>query len=266
MLKESISVLFGGERWGPTRKGRGPSWRSGFRRAGAAVARSGRARGRGAHDRSPDGSHRAAEHARLPRVTSSSPVLECSVLAVRDSITPEQWADIWVHAPENGSGTLRSQGLAVSTSIPASSLPERANCCCAAGRSGALNPPGGRPLAQALPVDHPSLRRPDRPGPAHPEPTAVIGDTAAPAARTDHADSCPGATGRGSGRWLRSLVAGMIAPSARSHSYGLPVGSLDSNATGRPRSVISMLSRLSTRRSNSLARRLSSCVPTLGTC
>ena len=30
MLKESTNVLFGGERWGPTRKGPGPSWRSGF--------------------------------------------------------------------------------------------------------------------------------------------------------------------------------------------------------------------------------------------
>jgi len=33
------------------------------------------------------------------------------VLTMRDCLTPEQWADLWVHAQENGLGALRSQGF-----------------------------------------------------------------------------------------------------------------------------------------------------------
>jgi hypothetical protein len=33
------------------------------------------------------------------------------VLSVRDALTSEQWADIWVHAQENGFRALRSQGF-----------------------------------------------------------------------------------------------------------------------------------------------------------
>ena len=38
-------------------------------------------------------------------------VLEFDVLAVRDSISTDQWANIWLHAQENGFGALRSQGF-----------------------------------------------------------------------------------------------------------------------------------------------------------
>jgi len=37
--------------------------------------------------------------------------LELQVLTMRDCLTPEQWADLWVHAQENGLGALRSQGF-----------------------------------------------------------------------------------------------------------------------------------------------------------
>jgi len=37
--------------------------------------------------------------------------LEFQVLTMRDCLTPEQWADLWVHAQENGLGALRSQGF-----------------------------------------------------------------------------------------------------------------------------------------------------------
>src|SRR6266540_4074767 len=111
MLKESTNVLFGGERWGSTRKGPrsfvaervfvepdklwvGVDEPSGIElMIGHLWGPTG--------PRSTLGYHEYVER----------PVLEFTVLAVRDALTPEQWADIWVHAQENGFGALRSQGF-----------------------------------------------------------------------------------------------------------------------------------------------------------
>ncbi len=73
--------------------------------------------------------------------------------------------------------------------------------------------------------------------------------------------STPSGRTRGSGKSSRSAVAGSISPRARSLSSGLPSGGGDRTATGRPRSVTSIVSPCSTRRSNSLARCLSSLTP-----
>jgi hypothetical protein len=111
MLKESTNVLFGGERWGPTRKGPrsyvaervfvdpGRIWLGVDEPAGVELMIG--------HLMGPTG----------PRSTLGyheyvdKPVLEFCVLAVRGSVAAEQWADIWVHAQENGFGALRSQGF-----------------------------------------------------------------------------------------------------------------------------------------------------------
>ena len=111
MLKESTNVLFGGERWGPTRKGPRSFlaervfvdpprlWLGAEEPAGVELM-IGHLMGP-TGPRSTLGYHEYVEQ----------PVLEFSVLVVRNSITPEQWADIWVHAQENGFGALRSQGF-----------------------------------------------------------------------------------------------------------------------------------------------------------
>jgi hypothetical protein len=111
MLKESTSVLFGGERWGPTRKGPksflaervfvDPArlWLGVQEPAGVELM-IGHLMGPGG-PRSTLGYHEYVEQ----------PTLEFDVLVVRESITAEQWADIWVHAQENGFGALRSQGF-----------------------------------------------------------------------------------------------------------------------------------------------------------
>ena len=78
--------------------------------------------------------------------------------------------------------------------------------------------------------------------------------------------SSPGGRTRGSGKSSRSAVAGSISPRARSLSSGLPAGGGYRTATGRPQSVTTIVSRCSTRRSNSLARCLSSLTPIHAMC
>jgi hypothetical protein len=111
MLKESTNVVFGGERWGATKKG-----------ARAFLAE----RVFVEPDRlwlgvsEPTGIDLMIGHVSGPTGPRSTlgyheyvdrPELSFRVLVLRDCIEPEQWAEIWLHAQENGLGALRSQGF-----------------------------------------------------------------------------------------------------------------------------------------------------------
>jgi hypothetical protein len=111
MLKESTNVVFGGERFGPTRKGPKPFvaehvfvepdrlW-LGAREPHGVEMTIGHLIGP-TGPRSIVGYHEFVQDA----------TLEFRVLTMRDCLSPEQWADLWVHAQENGLGALRSQGF-----------------------------------------------------------------------------------------------------------------------------------------------------------
>jgi hypothetical protein len=110
MLKESTNVLFGGERWGATKKGPRAFvaervfvepdrlW-LGVREPTGIDLMIGHVSGP-TGPRSTLGYHEYVEGAEL----------SFRVLVVRDCIAPEQWAEIWLHAQESGLGALRSQG------------------------------------------------------------------------------------------------------------------------------------------------------------
>ncbi len=111
MLKESTNILFAGERWGVTRKGP----RS-FVAERVFVEPDKLWLGR----QEPSGVELMVGHLSGPTVPRSTlgyheyveqPALEFTILAVREALTREQWADIWVLAQENGFGALRSQGF-----------------------------------------------------------------------------------------------------------------------------------------------------------
>jgi hypothetical protein len=111
LLKESTNVLFGGERWGATRKGP---------KAFVAERIFVRPDQLWLGVSEPSGVELMIGHVVGPRGPQSTigyheyverPVLECEVLVVRDCIEHAQWADIWVHAQENGQGAKRSQGF-----------------------------------------------------------------------------------------------------------------------------------------------------------
>lgn len=110
LLKECTNILFGAERWGPTRKG--PKsflaervfvqpdriW------LGAEVS---------------DGLELVVGHLSGPSGPVSTlgyheyvvqSTIDFAVWVVRDLISAEQWADVWVLAQEVGLGALRSQG------------------------------------------------------------------------------------------------------------------------------------------------------------
>jgi hypothetical protein len=155
MLKESTNILFGGERWGPTRKGPrsllaervfvDPArlWLGVPQPAGVELM-IGHLVGP-AGPRSTLGYHEYVERT----------LLDFDVLAVRDSIAPERWADIWLHAQENGFGALRSQGFGRFLRRPVGALTMSAS---------ALMRP--RPFRGAQ-SDNPSLRRSARSETAH---------------------------------------------------------------------------------------------------
>jgi hypothetical protein len=110
LLKESTNTLFGGERWGPTRKG--PKsflaervfvepeqlW-LGFKQPSGVELIVGHLNGP-AGPQSTLGYHEYV----------SRPTVEFSIWVVRDLVTPAQWADIWVLAQQIGLGAVRSQG------------------------------------------------------------------------------------------------------------------------------------------------------------
>lgn len=111
MIKESVNVLFAGDRWGKTKKGpRSFSAERVFIEpqrihlgtmepdniltfVGHVTDKSG--------PRSTLGLHEYVEQ----------PVLDIEVHVVNDEITPDQWCKIWLHAQHNGLGALRSQGF-----------------------------------------------------------------------------------------------------------------------------------------------------------
>jgi hypothetical protein len=111
MLKESTNVVFGGERFGPTRKTGKPFvaervfiepdrlWLGVQEPAGVEMT-IGHVFG-ATGPRSIVGYHEYVERASL----------DFRVLTMRDCLAAEQWADLWVHAQENGLGALRSQGF-----------------------------------------------------------------------------------------------------------------------------------------------------------
>jgi hypothetical protein len=111
MLKESTNVVFGGERFGPTRKTGKPFvaervfvepdqlWLGVTEPAGVEMTIG--------HVFSPTGPRSIVGYHEFVQ----NATLEFRVLTMRDCLTPEQWADLWVHAQENGLGALRSQGF-----------------------------------------------------------------------------------------------------------------------------------------------------------
>jgi len=111
MLKESTNVVFGGERFGPTRKTGKPFvaervfvepdrlWLGVTEPAGVEMTIG--------HVFSPAGPRSIVGYHEFVQGAS----LEFQVLTMRDCLAPEQWADLWVHAQENGLGALRSQGF-----------------------------------------------------------------------------------------------------------------------------------------------------------
>jgi hypothetical protein len=110
LLKECTNILFGAERWGPTRKGP-----KSFLAERVFVQPERLCLG--THEE--DGLELIVGHLNGPSGPVSTlgyheyvvqPTLTFSVWVVRDLITPAQWADVWVLAQEIGLGAVRSQG------------------------------------------------------------------------------------------------------------------------------------------------------------
>jgi hypothetical protein len=111
LLKECTNILFGGERWGPTRKGPksflaervfvSPErlW-LGCQEAAGLELIVGHISGAGG-PLSTLGYHEYVVR----------PSIEFSIKVVRDVISADQWADVWVLAQEIGLGAVRSQGF-----------------------------------------------------------------------------------------------------------------------------------------------------------
>jgi hypothetical protein len=110
LLKECTNILFGGERWGPTRKGPksylaervfvSPEqlWLGCIEPAGLELIVG--------HLNGPSGPQSTlGYHEYVVQATVSF-----SVKVVRDAISADQWADVWVLAQEIGLGAVRSQG------------------------------------------------------------------------------------------------------------------------------------------------------------
>lgn len=111
MLKESVNILYAGEKWGKTRKGP----RSFFAERvfvnpdHISLLRT-----------EPDGVELLMGHVtgRMgPQSTLSyhefvtRAEIEFQVLVLHDEVSESQWPEIWAHAQENGLGALRSQGF-----------------------------------------------------------------------------------------------------------------------------------------------------------
>ena len=111
MLKESINILYAGDRWGRTKKGP----KSFF--AERVFINPDRIR----LDRSkPDGVALFIGHVSGPKGPQSTltyheyverAAIEFDVLVMKDEVKGEHWPEVWVHAQENGLGALRSQGF-----------------------------------------------------------------------------------------------------------------------------------------------------------
>lgn len=109
MIKEATNILFAGDKWGATRKGP--------RNAVAEWVYVNPDKiwlGR----QEPDGIDLSIAHVSGPRGPQTSltyveyvarPVLDFEVIVVKDRVKPEQWAQLWIVAQENGLGARRSQ-------------------------------------------------------------------------------------------------------------------------------------------------------------
>lgn len=111
MLRESVNVLFAGERWGATKKG--PKSYAAER-----VFINPDRLYFGKNE--PDGVELFVGHVSGPQGPRSTltyyeymerPTIDLEIMVVDDSIEHENWPRIWLHAQENGLGALRSQGF-----------------------------------------------------------------------------------------------------------------------------------------------------------
>lgn len=109
MLKESVNILYAGDRWGKTRKGPRSfvAERAFVKPARIYLGRY-----------EPDGVELVIGHvsdAAGKRSTlayheyAERPTITIQVEVLRDELTTEQWTEIWCHAERNGLGALRSQ-------------------------------------------------------------------------------------------------------------------------------------------------------------
>lgn len=117
MLKESINVLYAGDRWGATRKG--PRNYAAERVFVTPIKLFIGRRDLRDDVMSPDGVEVIPGHVTGPAGPRNTlayhefvtrGILDFTVLVCGDTITNDQWAEIWVHAGLNGLGAVRSQG------------------------------------------------------------------------------------------------------------------------------------------------------------
>ena len=111
MLKESVNILFAGDKWGKTKKGpRNFFAERVFVNPDHIYL--------GVTE--PTGVDLSIVHVNGPQGPKSSlayheyverPTIEFEVKVLKDEIEPEHWPQIWVHAEENGLGASRSQGF-----------------------------------------------------------------------------------------------------------------------------------------------------------
>lgn len=110
MLKENVNILFGAQKFGPTRKGA-----KGYVAERIFVEEDAIPLGR----REPDGVELFIGHVtgpQGPRATltyyeyAERPEISFTVLSLQDCLSPAQWEQIFEQAEQNGLGSLRSQG------------------------------------------------------------------------------------------------------------------------------------------------------------
>lgn len=111
MLKESVNILYAGDRWGKTKKGP----RSFFAER-VFISPDRVPLGR----KEPDGVDLFIGHVSGPKGPQSTltyheyadqPEITFEVMVLRDEVKAEHWPEVWLHAQENGLGALRSQGF-----------------------------------------------------------------------------------------------------------------------------------------------------------
>jgi len=111
MIKESVNILYAGERWGKTKKGP-----RNFTAERVFVSPERIHLGKA----DPDGVEMMIIHASGPTGPIHSlsyseyveqPVITFDVMVTKDEIAHENWPEIWLHAEENGLGANRSQSF-----------------------------------------------------------------------------------------------------------------------------------------------------------
>ena len=111
MLKESINILYAGDRWGKTKKGP-----KSFFAERVFINPDHLWLGR----TEPDGVEMFIGHVSGPKGPQSTltyhecverATIDLDVMVLRDEVSEGHWPEIWRHAQENGLGALRSQGF-----------------------------------------------------------------------------------------------------------------------------------------------------------